>query len=153
MVTHEVNKQSFRCVSSLSSNTLYQVQHEASCWTLIVTSPPQHPVIRHIELDTCTLDGATDVTQVAMTSSQNPNFALCTLNGATDVTQVAMTSSQNANPESNFALCTLNDSTDVTQVAMTSSQNANPESNFALCTLNDSTDVTQVAMTSSQNHN
>ncbi|CAG9770104.1 unnamed protein product [Ceutorhynchus assimilis] len=57
MVTHEVNKQSCRCVSSLSSNTLYQVQHEASCWTLIVTSPPQHPVIRHIELVTCTLDG------------------------------------------------------------------------------------------------
>ncbi|CAG9772249.1 unnamed protein product [Ceutorhynchus assimilis] len=60
-----------------------------------------------------------------MTSSQNheTNFALCTLNGATNVTQVAMTSSQNPNPESNFALCTLNDSTDVTQVAMTSSQN------------------------------
>ncbi|CAG9759729.1 unnamed protein product [Ceutorhynchus assimilis] len=125
MVAHEVNEQYCRCVSSLSSNTLYQVQHEASCWTLIVTSPPQHPVIRHIKLDTCTLNGATDVTQVAMTSSQNheTNFALCTLNGATNVTQVAMTSSQNLNPEPNFALCTLNDSTDVTQVAMTSSQN------------------------------
>ncbi len=131
MVTHEVNEQYCRCVSSLSSNSLYQVQHEASCWTLIVTSPPQHPVIRHIKLDTCTLNGATDVTQVAMTSSQNPNhesnFALCTLNGATDphdvthVTQVAMTSSQNH--ETNFALCTLNGATNVTQVAMTSSQN------------------------------